>query len=314
MPPPKPPLSIDTRRITSFDGTKITYRATRARDRDSDNDAGAPVVVLANGLGGPYLAWRAQIDALSSRCRVLTWDYRGLYASGRPPSGSAVEAYHVAHHVRDLQAILREEGIERASLVGWSMGVQVVLEAFRMLPGLAQNLVLLCGSYGRPLDTLSPLPGAKSVLPSLVGAATRAHELATQMARRGAAQPEALSWLKRMGLIGRALDDDVFAELVHSFGELDMQAYLWNLRALGEHDAEDVLESINVPSLVIAGERDAFMPITLARKMARRIPDAELALVRGGTHYTAVEFPELVNLRIERFYRKHGFFKGAERR
>jgi len=297
---PKPPLAIETRRITSFDGTKIAYRATRAPFE------GAPVVVLANGLGGPYLAWREQIDALSSRCRLLTWDYRGLYESGRP-SPDEPRAYAIERHVRDLQAILAAEGIEHASLVGWSMGVQVVLEAFRMLPGVARNLILLCGTYGRPLDTLSPLPGAKMVLPSLVEVATRAHALATQMTRRATAQPEALAWLKRIGLIGPTMDDEVFAELVHAFGALDMEAYFRNLRAIGEHDAEDVLETLDVPVLVIAGDHDAFMPPALARRMAQRIPLAELLIVRGGTHYAAVEFPELISLRIERFFRGHHF-------
>src|SRR4051812_24863007 len=101
--PPRPPLAIDTRRITSFDGTRVAYRATRAPYD------GAPVVVLANGLGGPYLSWRAQIDALSPRYRLITWDYRGLYDSARPPREEE-GAYAVDRHVRDLQAILAAEG------------------------------------------------------------------------------------------------------------------------------------------------------------------------------------------------------------
>lgn len=300
MLPAKPPLPIDTRRVESFDGTEIAYRTTRGPFQ------GAPVVVLANGLGGPYLAWRAQIEHLSDRYRFLTWDYRGLYASRRP-SPDELRAYAIERHVRDLEAILAAEGIAQASLVGWSMGVQIVLEAFRQLRGVARNLILLCGTYGRPLDTLTPLPGAKVVLPSLVEVARRAHALATQMTRRATAQPEAVGWLKRMGLIGPTLDDEVFAELVHAFGELDMEAYFRNLQAAGEHDAEDVLERIDVPALVISGDRDAFMPPELAQRMARRIPGAELLVVRGGTHYAAVEFPELVSLRIERFFRDHGF-------
>lgn len=293
-------LQLQARRVESFDGTSVAYRATRAPFE------GASTVVLANGLGGPYLAWKAQIAALSPRYKLITWDYRGLYESGRPPK-PAQGAYSVERHVRDLQAILAEERVTAASLVGWSMGVQVVLEAFRMLPGLAKNLVLLCGTYGRPLDTLSPVPGAKVVLPSLVGAATRAHALATQVARRASSQPEASAWLKRAGLIGPTLDDEVLAELVHAFGALDMEAYFLNLRAIGEHDAEDVLETIDVPTLVISGDKDTFTKPALARRMARRIPSAELLVVRGATHYAAVEFPELVSLRIERFFRRHGF-------
>jgi len=300
MPPPRLPLAIDTRRVKSFDGTTIAYHATRPPFK------GAPAIVLANGLGGPYLAWRDQIDFFLDRYRIVTWDYRGLYASERPPDDGP-EAFAVERHVRDLQAILSAEGIERASLVGWSMGVQVVLEAFRRLRGVARNLVLLSGTFGRPLDTLSPLPGARVVLPSLVRAARLAHGLATQVTRRAAGQPESVAWLKRMGLIGPTLDDEVFAELVHAFSQMDMDGYFRNLGALGEHTAEDVLESIDVPALVITGDRDTFTPPDLARAMTRRIPGAAILVVRGGTHYTAVEFPELVNLRIERFFREHGF-------
>jgi pimeloyl-ACP methyl ester carboxylesterase len=297
MPPPKPPLPIDTRRVKSFDGTEIAYHATRPPFK------GAPAIVLANGLGGPYLAWRGQLEYFADRYRLVTWDYRGLYASRRPPR-DAPDDYAVEKHVRDLQAILAAEGIESASLVGWSMGVQVVLEAFRSVPGLARSLVLLNGTYGRPLDTLSPLPGAKAVLPSLVRAARLAHGIATQMTRRATGQPESVTWLKRMGLIGPTLDDEVFAELVHAFQQLDMEMYFRNLHAIGEHDAEDMLETIDVPTLVITGDRDAFTSPDLARRMTRRIAGAEIVIVRGGTHYTAVEFPEIVNLRIERFYRE----------
>jgi pimeloyl-ACP methyl ester carboxylesterase len=300
MLPPRLPLAIDTRRLRSFDGTEIAYHVTEAASPK------APWVVLANGLGGTYLAWRGQIDYLRDRYRFITWDYRGLYDSMRPSPDTAA-AYAIPNHVRDLEAILAAEQIESASFVGWSMGVQVVLEAFRGLRGRARNLVLLNGTYGRPLDTLTPVPGMGVVLPPLVDLARRAHAAATQMTRKATGQPEAVSWFKRLGLVGTALDDAVFAELVTAFGRLDMEPFFRNLKAIGDHDAEGVLGSVDVPALVITGDHDLFTPRGLAQQMARRIPDAEILVVRGGTHYTAVEYPELVSLRIERFYREHGF-------
>jgi pimeloyl-ACP methyl ester carboxylesterase len=300
MLPPRLPLAIDTRQLTSFDGTTIAYHVT------PEPFAGAPWVILANGLGGTYLAWRGQIDYLGGRYRFLTWDYRGLYASARPVPDAAA-AYAIPNHVRDLEAILAAEHIERASFVGWSMGVQVVLEAYKRFSERIQNLILLNGTFGRPLDTLSPLPGMKVVLPSLVELARRVHATATQMTRKATVQPEAVAWFKRLGLISLTLDDADFSELVHAFGQLDMEPFFRNLKAIGEHDAADVLSSIAAPALVITGDRDLFTPRETAQQMARRIPSAEILVVRGGTHYTAVEYPELVSLRIERFYREHGF-------
>lgn len=297
---PRLPMAIDTRRAISLDGTEIAYHVT------ASPAPGAPVVVLANGLGGAYPAWRGQIDYLSDRYRFITWDYRGLYASRRPSPDDA-DAYAIPKHVEDLSAILALEGVTKASLVGWSMGVQVVLEAYRRLPSLASNLVLINGTFGRPLDTLSPLPAMKAVLPSLVELARKVHGVATQMTRRATAQPETAAWFKRAGLIGPTLDDAVFAELVRHFGELDMEPFFRNLHAIGVHDAEAVLDTIDVPTLVITGDRDIMTPRALAQQMARRIPHAEILVVRGGTHYTCVEFPELVNLRLERFYEEHHF-------
>jgi pimeloyl-ACP methyl ester carboxylesterase len=297
---PRLPLEIDTRRVRSLDGTLIAYHVTPAPF------AGAPWVVLANGLGGTYLAWRGIIDYLKGRYRFVTWDYRGLYGSGRPSPDDAA-AYAIPRQVRDLEAIREAEGIERASIVGWSMGVQIALEAYRRLPGLAANLVLLNGTFCRPLDSLSPLPGMKAVLPSLVEIARRAHALATAMTRRATTQPEAALWFKRLGLIGEAFDDAVFGELATAFAELDMEAYFRHLAAIGQHDASEVLASIDVPALVVAGDRDPMTPPALAKEMARKIPSAEILVVRGGTHYAAVEYPELVSLRIDRFYRENGF-------
>jgi pimeloyl-ACP methyl ester carboxylesterase len=187
------------------------------------------------------------------------------------------------------------------------MGVQVVLEALRTRRAAAANVVLVNGTRGRPLEALSPLPGVKVVLPTVVDLVARMHGVAAEMARRAASQPEAVAWLKRIGLLGDALDEAVFAELAAGFGDLDMDAFFKNLRALGEHDASDVLETIDVPALVLAGDRDVFTPVAHAQELARRIPTGEILVVRGGTHYAAVEHPELVGLRIEKFFRDHGF-------
>jgi pimeloyl-ACP methyl ester carboxylesterase len=301
---PRLPFAVDTRTVTSFDGTRIAYHVTRAPYE------GAKVIVLANGLGGPPASWRAQIDYLSDRYRLLTWDYRGLYGSGKPP-GNHPDAYSIPNHVRDLEIIARTEGITEAAVIGWSMGVQVSLETYRRLRPMVKSLVLINGTSGRALDTVSPLPGMKVVMPKIVDIARKAHMIAKELAQRTTSQPETLLWFKRMGMVGETFDDGVFTELVHQYSALDMDAFFQNLKAIGTHDASDVLPTIDVPVLVITGDKDTFTPRALAQQMARNIRTADMLVVRGGTHYTCVEFPELVNLRIERFFREHGFVPKA---
>jgi pimeloyl-ACP methyl ester carboxylesterase len=296
----RPPFSIGTTHIRTDDGVSLAVHATE------EPFPGAPVVLLANGLGGPLLAWRPIIDDLRDRYRIVTWDYRGLYGSTKPPEENAA-AYSIPRHVDDLAAVLRSQNVKEASLVGWSMGVQVVIEAYAAMPGLAKNLVLLNGTFGRPLHSAAPVAFLGPLVPRAVAIAESLHVVVGEATRRVSTFSKTVRLLKGLGLIGEGLDDEECAELVRSFGKLDMQAYLRNLSALGEHDASPILRRIDVPTLVITGDRDRMTPRGLSQQMVRKIPHAEILLVRGGTHYTAVEFPELVNLRIEKFYRDSGF-------
>jgi len=300
MSTPNLPLPIDTRRVASLDKTVIQYHLTPAPR------AGAPLVMLANGLGGPHVAWRQLIQYLGDRYQFVTWDYRGLYGSDRPDPDIA-EGYRIERHADDLLAVLDALDAPSASLVGWSMGVQVVLEAVRRRRTVARNLVLLNGTAGRPFTHISSLPFVGSAAPRIIDLLRGVSSVASRVTRHASAQPEFLRVLKRARLIGRVMREDEFAELSHGFGQIDMDAFFRNLRALGDHDASSVLAKLDMPVLVITGDEDGFTPRGLAQQMARRIAHAELLVVRGGTHYTAVEYPELVNLRIERFYRDQGY-------
>lgn len=288
------PLRVEEHVLRSSDGTEIAYHVLGE----------GPPVVLANGLGGTYLAWRHQLEYLSDRYRFITWDYRGLYRSARP---SDPDRFTIDDHVDDLQAILDAEKIDRAAFVGWSMGVQVNFELYRRRPELFAALVVLNGTFGRPWESALDLPAMKHVIPRVLGVARQLHGLASPVMRRAAQWPEVVTWLKRVGMVGETLDEEVFAELAHSFGDMDLDAYLRTFESLGAHDAETVLDHIEIPTLVICGERDFFTPQHRAEEMARRIPGAELLVVPGGTHYVAIEYPELVNLRIEKFFQERGY-------
>ena len=58
---------------------------------------------------------------------------------------------------------------------------------------------------------------------------------------------------------------------------------------------------------MLLGERDLFTSQKVAERLAHRIPDSEMLTIRGGTHYVILEQPELVNLRIEKFFRERGY-------
>jgi pimeloyl-ACP methyl ester carboxylesterase len=289
MPPP-----VEERRFMSFDGTEIAYQRVGE----------GPPILLCNGLGGSWEAWSHQIQYFRNRYRILSWDYRGLYGSDTPASANALR---IVDHARDALSLLEEEGAERAAIVGWSMGVQVGLEMFRAAPEKVASIAMLNGVAGRPWDYVFNLSLVGRLLPPFLRTLRSAPRAIEALVRQATRLPDPGEWLKRIGLTARTLDAQVVDELVDKLRMLDMDTFLRLLERMGEHDAWDLLSLIDVPVLIIAGSRDVLTPRSAAERMARRIRGSEIMIIPGATHYAALEYPEMINLRLEKFLRERGY-------
>lgn len=287
------PIRVEESFVRSFDGTQIAHHTVGE----------GPPILLANGLGGSWRAWSHQIAYFSDRHRFVSWDYRGLYASSAPSDRSALT---VQDHAKDALGVMDATGIESTAVFGWSMGVQVALEIFRLAPDRVKLLVLINGVAGAPWESVFNAPRVGRLVPHALGLIRRMPNLTQSITERVMQWPETVTWAKRTGLAGQTLDEDIFAQLAGSFAGLDMDLYMHTLQLLGLHDARDLLPEVDVPLLLIAGDRDLFTPRSAAEDMVRRVHGAELLIIPGGTHYVAVEYPELVNLRIEKFLRERG--------
>ena len=133
--------TLRRKRATADDGTRIAYQIVGAGER---------VLMFANGLGGRLYAIEPVVEAFWKDYRIITWDYRGLFESDVP---SSLRRLAVTHHVEDASAILKAEQVDRAVLIGWSMGVQVMLDLAASQPNLAAGLVLINGTHGHVFST-----------------------------------------------------------------------------------------------------------------------------------------------------------------
>jgi len=289
MPPP-----VEERRFVSFDGTEIAYQAV---------GQGRPIL-LCNGLGGSWEAWSHQIQYFRDRYRLLSWDYRGLYGSSLPADPTALG---IADHAQDALHLLKEEGADRAAIVGWSMGVQVGLEVFRAAPERVASLALLNGVAGRPWDYVFNLNLLGRLLPPFLRGLRSMPRSIEAVIRQATRIPDPGDWVKRIGLAARTLDEQVVGEIVAKLRMLDMDTFIRLLEQMGEHDGWDLLPLVDVPTLIIVGSRDVFTPRSAAERMARRTRGSEIMVLPGATHYAALEFPEMVNLRLEKFLRERGY-------
>lgn len=288
------PLEAEARRFVAADGTEIAYQVF----------GDGPPLLLCNGLGGRWSVWAQQIAYFRDRYRILCWDYRGLYDSGRPDSLGKLT---VRNHAEDALRLLEEEGVDRFALVGWSMGVQVGLELFRLAPEKIASLAFVNGVAGRPWDYVFSISAIGRFLPQVFRGLGAVPGVVEAVVAQAARLPETARWTKRVGLAAGSVDEETLSEIIEDFGQLDMRTYVRTLEMLGEHDAWDLLPQIDVPTLIVVGSRDLLTPRAAAERMARRIRGAEVMIVPGATHYAMLEYPEMLNLRLEKFFRERGY-------
>lgn len=280
------------------DGTRLFYELA----------GDGPAVVLSDGIACDGFIWKYLRPALAERFRVLHWHYRGHGRSGSPVDPARIG---IDDHARDLHAVLDHAQIDRAVLLGHSMGTQVSLEAYRQHPARARALGLFCGSYGRITRTFHGTDALSFLLGDVIRFFEEHPGLTRALWSRG---PAALyvAVARRMGELDalRVRVEDVLPYFEH-FAAIDPAMFFRMLRAAGAHSAETLLPSVRAPTLVVAAERDTFTPVRYAEQMARQIPDAEILLVRGASHAAPIEQPELINRRVVDFLERRVLAEAA---
>jgi pimeloyl-ACP methyl ester carboxylesterase len=278
--------------VQAYDGTRIYYLS---------QGEGVPLV-LCDGIGCDGYAWKYLTEHLAATNRLIHYHYRGHANSGKPANGNH---YTIQDNVRDLIAVLDDDGVDKAVLVGHSMGAQVILEAYRMHPERVMGLIPVCGSYGRPLDTFHDNKLLKTIFPGIYTFAVLFPEVIEAVWHRIVPTKFALFIAKHTEVNGRLLLDDDFYPYLQFIGKIDVRMFVKMLDHASRHTAEDILHTIDVPTLIIAGEHDTFTPMWLSEKMHAAIRGSEFLVIPDGTHTAPIENPELADLRIEKFLLDH---------
>jgi pimeloyl-ACP methyl ester carboxylesterase len=272
---------------TSSDGTEVRYHVLGASRRSAGTEA--PALLLCGNLVGGFDEWSPQIAYLRDRFRFVTWDYRRLAPAAR---------FGIDAHARDLRAVLAAVGATECAMLAWGAGVQVALEAFHSLEGRVRGLVLIAGAAGRALEHV---PARGAIVRGLEALARVVAGPLAQPARRRAVLAAAHNLAGWLGAPLADLDPDVTDRLADRLATIDPTSCADTLRALFQHDATSLVPEIDVPTLVIAGDRDPITPIARVQELARNLPHSEVLVVKGGGHFVALEYADLVNLRVEQF-------------
>ena len=247
------------------------------------DEAGAgPPLVLVHGLGCARWGWEPVVEPLAARFRVVTLDNRGIGASEVPRGPYTTRAM-----AEDVVSVLDAADIERAHVVGTSLGGMVAQELALGWPERVDRLVLVCTTPGGP--TAFPLP--ERTLALMAEAPALAPEVALRRFVENALAPD----------VNPAVVERVYAfRLAHPPDPVGWQA---QAAAGAAHDAWDRLSDVEAPTLVVHGTADVVVDHRNAALLAAQIPDARLRLLHAAGHLLFWERPgEFVAL-VEEFLR-----------
>ncbi len=231
------------------------------------------LVLFLHGVGGNKFNWRREVPAFARHFRVAAWDMRGYGES---------DDYEGPLRFEDLSAdilrILAHLEAPKVHLVGLSMGGRIAFDFLQRHPERVGSLTVCSASHRA--GEMSPQRRAAFL-------ASRLHPLKEE----GKTPADIAPGVAR-SLMGPHASIEVYEHLIESMGLLRTQAYMKALEAVSAHEGGIALESIRVPTHVVAAGEDRLIPPEVMRAMAQRIPGSIYHEIADCGHLSNLERPE----------------------
>lgn len=282
------------------DGTVVRYTVL--------GPSGAPWIVACAGFLCPDNFWRYLGPDLARDHRVVIVNYRGIGASSEARGGA--EPTCAADHTipslaGDVEAVLEAEGARDVTVLGHSMGVQVALALWRARPELVAALALLAGPSASPFATFYGTGIAAAVFPAVSIGVPLLPRPASRLLMRSLELPIAMPVARAIRALGPYTPVEDMRLYREHLGRVDPRTAIWTARGMHAFDADPWLHEVDVPTLVVVGDADAWTPVQVGRAMAARIEGAELMVVHGGSHTLPIDRPGQVIEGVRTLHRWH---------
>ena len=264
--PPEPRFAD----ISLSTGVRLRYAA--------QGDAGGRPVILLHGLSDSWFSYSRVLPEMSGRYRLYALDLRGHGDSDRPAGG-----YTPRELAADVIAFMDAMGIERAALVGHSMGSFVAQRAAMAAPERVAGLVLIGSAGDARNEVMLELEGAMAALPDSVPT-----DFATEF---------------QAGTMHLPVPEEFMQRVVSESAKAPARVWRAALAGLLENGRFGGLPDSRVPALVIWGDRDAIFPRAEQERLSVALPVASLRVYPETGHAPHWERPGEVARDLEKFLR-----------
>lgn len=231
-------------------------------------------LLFLHGVGSDKSVWDAQLEHFSQTRRAVALDYPGYGESDLPAAD--LNRAQIACYVFGALAAL---GLERAHVVGLSMGAVIALEMWRQSSSRLCSMILA--------DAFACYPQAAQIV-------ERSLRAIDEMTMRSFAE------LRVNSILTPGAPAAIKQKVTDTMARIDKRTYRWSSPAVWTADYRTLLPLVNLPTLVIVGEQDQVTPRALSEELRETIPEASMETVPAAGHLSNVENPRAFNLLIEK--------------
>lgn len=279
--------------VTTSDGTRLAVRTW--------GTAGDPPIVLVHGLGLSSRSFGELPERLAADHHVIAYDLRG---HGR---SAAAADYTLEAHAADLVAVLHESvgQDERGLVVGNSLGGGIILAAAGSWDASRVSGVVFAGSGGSGV-TVPGLP-ARGVPDAVAAVALTGWLQVLRLTSRAAkdvrhVEPVA-DWFVRKAAFTPQSPKDAVARVREDFFATRRRALARTTLASVSHNGVSLASQLDVPVLVLHGDRDPEVPGDEVRRLVDALPDGELVTFPGAGHMLPLTHTDEVAQQVRRWSR-----------
>lgn len=253
-----------------------------------ETTGGGSPLLLISGLSGGSWSWYEQAPFFERHHLTVTFDNRGAGRSSMP-----VGPYSMQQFAADALCLLDHLCIDKAFILGISMGGMIAQELMLLAPARIQAAVLGCTHCGGDLR----IPPSQEVLDDFMNNEGLSHEqivdknlpfFFSETCRR-----------QHPGVVNAYRNVQLATPLQPE------HAFMSQLQAIQTFGCCDRLHRVRIPTLIIAGTEDVLVPVANAHILAERIPQAELVEIPGAGHAIHAECRDRLNELSLDFFRRH---------
>jgi pimeloyl-ACP methyl ester carboxylesterase len=262
--------------FTSFDGTRIYYEYTKGN---------LPCLVFIHGWMANWTMWKKQLAFFQQKgYATLVMDLRGYGKSDIPQEK---EKYLLGRFAKDMQLLLAHENIKKTVLIGHSMGGMIALISSSLIKKKVKGIIVCSTTYTSVLQR-----SLKRFSPFVVDAID--YFLKKQKTGRKSLQEVDINKLENIR---------DYITLLKQARNNDIKAVMASFEAMLYYDAKHILSAIQVPVLVMHGDKDKLIAKERALEMYGALPHSQLVFVKGG-HFIVMSASDEVNAIIYSFLQK----------